>query len=231
MGPGLLSRVTVLCSISLVLASAASAADEQVFIRKVVCDKAIAVRGNQEFYLIQTSPQCRCLAGYQGKTVLVRSPKRFLGANSRLVLVGIGQQCRIAYAAALGVTNDSIVLHRPESDLRPDDRLQGLMAVQEALMLLGRDPGIIGVETGTMKVLDELRKQYGNEASLVGLKKTIQVLALQVISHNPNDARAKEVARKLLNMALAPDSDSLGVLRWRTTRSYGRPADFARSTQ
>src|SRR2546426_5996395 len=96
---GLIARFAVLYSVSLVLATTAIAADDQVFIRKVVRDKAILITGKQEFYLIQTSPRCRSLERYEGKTTLVHSPQGFLGPHSRLVLIDMVQQCSIMHAA------------------------------------------------------------------------------------------------------------------------------------
>jgi hypothetical protein len=86
---------------------------------------------------------------------------------------------------------------------------QALLALQEAIMLLGHDPGAVGSKTETMKVVNEIRRQNGNEPTLEGLKKTVVLMALQVVSHNPNDDRAKRVSRKLLNMALGPDSSKI----------------------
>jgi hypothetical protein len=71
-------------------------------------------------------------------------------------------------------------------------------------MLVGRDPGTVGEEAGTIKALLQMGAKYGNDESIEGLRKTVRVLAVQVLSHNANEPRAQEVARKLFNIALAP---------------------------
>ncbi len=76
-------------------------------------------------------------------------------------------------------------------------------------MLLEHDPGAVGSKTETLKVVNEIRKQYGNEPTEEGLRKTVVLMALQVVSRNPNDGRAKGVSRKLLDMALGSDSSKI----------------------
>ena len=148
MPAGLFMRITVLFSLSLMPGISATASDEPVLIRKVVRNKAILVRGKQEFYLIQTSVRCRSLVSYEGKMALVRSPETFLGPQSRLVLAGPRQPCRITKAAFLDENADSFT-HTLEEGC--GDRLPAVMAVQEALMLLGRDPGAVGSKREALK--------------------------------------------------------------------------------
>lgn len=183
--------------------------EEQVSIRKVVGNKAILARGEQDFYLVQTSAVCSSLAHQEGRTVLVRSPGGLLGGQSGLLLVGEKQPCRITRAAALFSDAAYSVDDAARTDDLAIDHPQALLALQEALMLLGHDPGTVGSKAETMKVVSEIRRQYGNEPTLEGLKKTVVLMALQVVSRNPNNGRAKGVSRKLLNMALGPDSSKI----------------------
>jgi hypothetical protein len=190
-----LVRYIVLLSLSLVPAISETRADEHVSVRKVVGNKAILARGERDFYLIQTSVACPSLAHQEGRTVMVRSPDGFLGPQSGLVLGNQKQPCPIARSAAL-FSNATSSIEEPEA----------LLALQEAFMLLGHDPGTVGSKAETWKVVNEIRKQYGNEPTQEGLRKTVVLMALQVISRNPDDERAKGVSRKLLTMALGPDS-------------------------
>jgi len=76
-------------------------------------------------------------------------------------------------------------------------------------MLLGHDPGAVGSKADAQKVVDEFRIENGNEATPEGLKKTVVLISLQVISRNPYDDRARGVSRRLLNMALGPDASKI----------------------
>ena len=203
------SRYVVLLALSLVHAIPETAGDERVSIRKVVGNKAILARGEQDFYLVQTRTLCSSLAHQEGRTVLVRSAGGFLQPQSDLVVGGEKQPCRIARSAPLFSDAVSRVDDAPSTDCLAIDRPQMFLTLQEALMLLGRDPGTVGNKAETMKVVSELRRQYGNEPTPEGLKKTVVLMALQVISLNPNSDRAKRVSRKLLNMALGPESSKI----------------------
>ena len=203
-------RCVVLFSLSLAPGISETAAEEQVSIRKVVGNKAILARGEQDFYLVQTSAACPSLAQQEGRTILVRSPNGFLGPKSGLLLDSQEQPCRIARAAALpSNASSSGVDDALETDSLTIGQPKGLLALQEALMLLGHDPGTVGGKAQTMKIMDRIRRQCGNEPTPEGLRKTVVLMALQVISHNPSNDRAKGVARKLLNMALGPDSSKI----------------------
>lgn len=202
------SRFVVLLSLSLLPGLSDAAIDEQVCIRKVVGNKAILVTGQQDFYLVQTSAACLSLADQEGRTVLVRSPDGFPGPRSGLVLAGQKRPCPIGRAAALfsntgtvddALGTDHLAIYQPKV----------LMVLQEALMLLGHDPGAVGSKADTQKVVNEFRIENGNEASPEGLKKTVVLIALQVISRNPYDDRARAVSRRLLNMALGPDASKI----------------------
>jgi hypothetical protein len=207
---GFIGRYAVLFSFSLVPAISQTAVDEQVLIRKVVGNKAILARGSQDFYLVETKPACPSLAHQEGRTILVRSPYGFLSPQSGLVLDNQEQPCRIARAAALFSDAASpAVDHAPASGSFAIEEPQVLLTLQEALMLLGQDPGTVGSKAETMKVVKEVRREYGNEPTLEGLKKTVVLMALQVVSRNPNDDRARGVSRKLLNLALGPDSSKI----------------------
>jgi hypothetical protein len=207
---GLFKRYAVLVSLSLVPGISETAIDEQVSIRKVVGNKAILARGEQGFYLVQTSAACPSLAGQEGRTALVRSPEGFLGPQSGLVLSDQEQPCSIARAAALFSSAAALgVDGATGSGAWAIGEPQVLLALQEALMLLGHDPGTVGSKTEALKVVNEIRRQYGNEPTAEGLRKTVVLMALQVISRNPNDDRAKGVSRKLLNMSLGPDSSKI----------------------
>src|ERR1700736_1118287 len=98
---GSYSRFVVLVSLSLLPGLSGAAIDEPVCIRKVVGNKAILVRGQQDFYLVQTSAACLSLAHHEGRTVLVRSADGFPGPGSGLVLPGREQPCPLTRAAAL----------------------------------------------------------------------------------------------------------------------------------
>jgi hypothetical protein len=204
------TRYAVLISLSLVPGNSETALDERVSIRKVVGNKAILARGDQNFYLIETRPACPSLAHQEGRTVLVRSQDGFLSPESGLLLDNQEQPCRIARAVAL-FSNAASTPVDDGSETRPlaVGEPQVLLALQEALMLLGHDPGTLGSKTEAMKAVSEVSRQYGNEPTPEGLKKTVVLMALQVISRNPNDDRAKRVSRKLLNMALGPDSSKI----------------------
>jgi hypothetical protein len=207
----LFSSYAVLVSLSLAPGiSATAAVDEPVSIRKVVGNKAILARENQDFYLVETRPACTSLARHEGRTVLVRSPEGFLGPQSGLVLGGQRQPCKIARAVALfSNAASSTVYDAAETGSWAIGEPQALLALQEAFMLLGHDPGTIGSKAETMKVVNQICRQYGNEPTSEGLRKTVVLMALQVVSRNPNDHRAKGVSRKLLNMALGPDSSRI----------------------
>jgi len=210
MTAGSLSFYAVLVSFSLAPGTSGIATDEPVSIRKVVGNKAILSRGDQDFYLVETRPACPSLAHQEGRTVVVRSPEEFLGPQSGLMLVGQKQPCKIARAAALfSNTASSTVYDAAEAGNSAIADPDALLVLQEAFMLLGHDPGTVGSKAETMKAVDELRRQYGNEPTPEGLKKTVVLVALQVVSRNPNDDRAKGVSRKLLNMALGPDSSRI----------------------
>jgi hypothetical protein len=200
----------VLFSLSLVPAASDTAADEQVCIRKVVGNKAILARGERDFYLVQTGAACPSLAHQEGRTVMVRSPEGFLGPQSGLVLANQKQPCEIARSAVLFSNSASSVV---DGELGTGslviDEPQALLALQEALMLLGRDPGTVGSKAETLKAVKEFRRQYGNEPTQEGLRKTVVLMALQVVSRNPLDARAKGVSRKLLDIVLGPDSSKI----------------------
>jgi hypothetical protein len=203
-------RYAVLASLSFVPAASETAADEQVCIRKVVGNKAILARGERDFYLVQTSAACPSLAHQEGRTVMVRSPGGFLGPQSGLVLANQKQPCSIARAAALfSNAAVSVVDSAAGTGSLAIEEPQALLALQEALMLLEHDPGAVGSKTETLKVVNEIRKQYGNEPTEEGLRKTVVLMALQVVSRNPNDGRAKGVSRKLLDMALGSDSSKI----------------------
>jgi hypothetical protein len=209
MSVGSFRSYAVLLSLSLSPGISETAVDEQVSIRKVVGNKVILARGERDFYLVQTSGACPSLAHQEGRTVLVRSPDGFLGPQSGLVLGGQKQPCMIARAAALLSNAASGVDDAPGTDYLAIDQPQVIMALQEAIMLLGHDPGTVGSKAETTKVVNEIRRHYGNEATPEGRKKTVVLMALQVISRNPNDDRAKGVSRRLLNMALGPDSSKI----------------------
>jgi hypothetical protein len=196
-----LMRLTLFASLALTLCTSLVASGEEVVLRTIVHDKAILIRNSQEWYLIQTTPHCPSLAGYQGKTVfLLYTGNHSPEPGAHLLLRSTHRRCRIAQAAAVDPLGDSTV--RPKSTgFSPP-----LLAIQEGLLLLGRDPGTIGEQAGTMKVLDTIRGNYGFDSSLVGLKKTVRALAVELISQKPADARAREISRKLLNMAFAPES-------------------------
>src|SRR5712692_1822056 len=98
---GFIRRYVVLFSLSLVAVISEAAVDEQVSIRKVVGNKAVLARGDQDFYLVETRPACPSLALQEGRTVLVRSSDRFLSSKSGLVLANQEQPCKIARAVAL----------------------------------------------------------------------------------------------------------------------------------
>ena len=83
---GSFSRYSLLLSLSLLPGISETAVNERVSIRKVVGNKAIMVRGEREFYLVQTSAECPALAHQEGRTVLVRSPDGFLGPQCGLML-------------------------------------------------------------------------------------------------------------------------------------------------
>src|SRR5229473_3182259 len=124
-----------------------------------------------------------------------------------LVLANQKQPCSIARAAALFSNAAlSVVDSAAGTGSLAIGEPQALLALQEALMLLEHDPGAVGSKTETLKVVNEIRKQYGNEPTEEGLRKTVVLMALQVVSRNPNDERAKGVSRKLLDMALGSDS-------------------------
>jgi hypothetical protein len=199
-----LARLTLLSSVALPLSGSLATSREEVFLRTAVHDKAILVRNSQQSFLIQT-PHCPSLAGYEGKTVfLLYAGNHSLEPGSHLLFKNTHRRCRIAHTAAVDPLGDSTV--RPRST----GYSPALLAIQEGLLLLGRDPGTIGEQAGTMKVLDTIRGNFGFDSSLVGLKKTVRALAVELISQKPDDARAQEVARKLLNMALAPNSLVMG---------------------
>ena len=200
----------MLVLLSLVSGISENAPDERVSIRKVVGNKAILARGDQDFYLVETRPACPSLARQEGRTVLVHSRDGFLSPQSGLLLGNQEPPCRIARAVALfSNAASSTVRDAAETGSLAISEPQALLALQEAFMLLGHDPGTVGSKTETMKVVNEIRRQNGNEPTLEGLKKTVLLMALQVISHNPNDDRARQVSRKLLNMALGPDSSKI----------------------
>ena len=203
-------RLAVAFSLSLVPAVSDTAADEQVSVRKVVGNKAILARGERDFYLVQTGPACPSLAHQEGRTVMVRSPEGFLGPQSGLVLANQKQPCEIARSAVLFSSSASFVV---DGELGTGslviDEPQALLALQEALMLLGRDPGTVGSKAETLKAVKEFRRQYGYEPTLEGMRKTVVLMALQVVSRNPVDARAKGVSRKLLDIVLGPDSSKI----------------------
>jgi hypothetical protein len=205
---GSYGRFVVLLSLSLLPVRSGAAIDEQVCIRKVVGNKAILLRGEQDFYLVQTSAACLSLAQQEGRMVVVRSPDGFPGPGSDLMLDGQKQPCPIARAAALfsnvaavdaALGTGRLAIYQP----------QVLIMLQEALMLLGHDPGTVGSKADTIKVVNELRTENGNEATTEGLKKTVVLMALQVVSRNPNNDRAREVSRRLLNLALGPDASKI----------------------
>ena len=207
---GLFGCYTVLFSLSLAPVISETAVDEQVSIRKVVGNKAILARGEQDFYLVETKPACPSLAHQEGRTVLVRSTDGFPGSQSSLVLGDQKQPCRIARAAALFSNADlSAVADGPGTGSLAIEEPQVLLALQEALMLLGHDPGTVGSKADTMRVVNETRRQYGNEPTPEGLRKTVVLMALQVVSRNPNDDRSKGVSRRLLNLALGSDSSKI----------------------
>ena len=202
------SRFVALLSLTLLPGISDAAIDEQVCIRKVVGNKAILVRGEQDFYLVQTSAACLSFADQEGRSVLIRSADGFPRPGSGLVLAGQKRPCPIARAAALfsnaaavddALGTDHLAIYHPKV----------LMVLQEALMLLGHDPGTVGSRGDTQKVVNEFRIENGNEALPEGLKKTVVLIALQVISRNPNDDRARGVARRLLNMTLGPDASKI----------------------
>lgn len=200
---GSFMRYAVLVSLSLVPKFSETAVDEQVSVRKVVGNKAILARGEQDLYLVQTSAACPFLAGQEGRTVLVRSPEGFLDPQSGLVLGDQEQPCKIARAAVLfSRTASSGDDGAAGIGSLATENLQALLTLQEALMLLGLDPGTVGNKAETMTAVNEIRTRYGNEATPEGLRKTVVLMALQVISRNPNDDRAEGVSRQLLNMAL-----------------------------
>ena len=206
----LFGSYAVLVSLSLAPGISATAADEPVSVRKVVGNKAILAKGGQDFYLVETRPECPSLAHQEGRTVLVRSPGGFLGPQSGLVLGGQQQPCKIARAAALfSDAASSSVYDATEIGSWAIGEPQALLALQEAFMLLGHDPGTIGSKAETMKVVNQIRRQYGNQPTLEGLRKTVVLMALQVVSRNPNDDRAKGVSRRLLSMALGLDSSKI----------------------
>jgi len=207
---GFIRRYAVLFSLSLVPVISQTAVDEQVIIRKVVGNKAILARGPQDFYLVETKPECPALGHQEGRMVMVRSPGGFLSPQSGLVLGNQKQPCRIARVAALSSNvSSSVVDDAPGTLPMTIDEPQVLLALQEALMLLGQDPGTIGSKAETMKVVNKLRRQYGYEWTLLGLKKTVMLMALQVVSRNPNDDRAKGVSKKLLNLTLGSESSKI----------------------
>lgn len=205
---GSLSCYAVLASFSLGLVTCKTATtDEPVSIRRVVGNKAILSRGDQDFYLVETRPACPSLAHEVGRAVLVSFPEGLLGPQSDLVLGGQRQPCKIARAAALFSNRaSSPVYNTAETGSSAFADPHDLLVLQEAFMLLGHDPGTVGSKAETLKAADEIRRQYGNEPTPEGLRKTAVLVALQVVSRNPNDDRAKQVSRKLLNMALGPDS-------------------------
>jgi hypothetical protein len=124
------------------------------------------------------------------------------------MLGGQKRPCPIARAAAL-FSNAAAVDAALGTDRLAIFQPQVLIVLQEALMLLGHDPGTVGSKSDTMKVVNEFRTENGNEPTPEGLKKTVVLMALQVISRNPNDDRAREVSRRLLNMALGPDASKI----------------------
>ena len=198
-----LARPTLLALLGLTVCTTLVASGEEVVIRTVVHDKAILVRKSQELHMIQTTTHCRSLAGYQGKTVfLLYAANHSLDPGSHLLLRNPHRRCRILHSVALDGLSDS----KARSTSEPLRQSPALLALQGALLLLGQDPGTIGEEAGTMRVLNSMRQRYGYDASIVGLKKTVRAIALRVISKNARDARAVEVGRKLLNMAFAPES-------------------------
>jgi len=142
---GCIGRYAVLFSFSLVPAISQTAVDEQVLVRKVVGNKAILSRGSQDFFLVETKPACPSLANQEGQTVLVRFPAGFLSPQSGLVLGNQKQPCRIARAAVLfSNAAASAVDDAPGIGSLTIEEPQVLLALQEALMLLGHDPGTVG---------------------------------------------------------------------------------------
>ena len=75
------------------LAFAASA--EYVLVQKVIEDQAVIVRSNGATYLIDKGVGCLSLWRYEGRRVIVDSPRLFLGVGARLILPDADQQCRI----------------------------------------------------------------------------------------------------------------------------------------
>ena len=133
---------------------------------------------------------------------LLYAANHSLGPGSHLLLRNTRRRCSILHSVALDGLSDS----KARSTSEPLRQSPALLALQGALLLLGQDPGTIGEEAGTMRALNDIRQKYGYDASIVGLKKTVRAIALRVISNNAGDASAVEVARKLLNMAFAPES-------------------------
>jgi hypothetical protein len=207
---GAFSCYAVLVSFSLAPGISETARSEPISIRKVVGSKAILARWGEDFYLVEMGSACPSLAQQEGRTVLVRFREGFLGPQSDLVLGGEKQTCKIARAAALfSNPASSPVYSTAGTGSSAIAEPQALLALQEALMLLGHDPGTVGNKAETMKAVYRIRRQYGNEPTPEGLQKTVVLMALQVISLNPSDDRAKGVSRKLLNMALGPDSSRI----------------------
>lgn len=134
MTDGAYRRYVVLLSLSLLPGLSGTAMDEQVCIRKVVRNKAILVKGQQDFYLVQTSTACPSLAHQEGRTVVVRSPDGFPGRGSGLVLGGQKQICTISRAAVLFSIGASPVDDGPGTDHLDIYHPQVLMVLQEALM-------------------------------------------------------------------------------------------------
>jgi hypothetical protein len=80
----------------------ANAGAEYVFVQKAMDDNAIIITHNGDAYLIEKGVGCLSLWRYEGKSVLINSPGIFLGTGSELLILDLGQKCRVWNPEYLG---------------------------------------------------------------------------------------------------------------------------------
>src|SRR5215204_4640080 len=97
-------RIVAIFFGTLIVASAAIAAVEEVYVQKVLAsgDKAVVLRRNGDAYLIEHGVGCLSLVRFEGRRVVITSPGLFLGVGSTLLILEEKQECRIWSSEQIG---------------------------------------------------------------------------------------------------------------------------------
>ncbi|MFC2032071.1 hypothetical protein ACFLUS_01680 [Chloroflexota bacterium] len=85
---------------------------ESVSVYKILdFDRAMIIRENGEAWVLEKGVGCLSLDSYEGRRILIYSPRLFAGVGSKIILPDRDQQCRIWDAEFLGIKSTIIESH------------------------------------------------------------------------------------------------------------------------